>query len=169
MKENMEISKFDAIAEMQWMTEHNKLCKEYGFKAVTASGPENLEGVMAEYRKTENFVIIDDTSDNRVFCGKPGWFTVSTVTVWIVAATHYNDGDDRKEKMELCREIFRQFLARLISEQQVKGRQDMMFMELEQVLYKELGRYSLNGATGLYFMLDSQEPTNLVSRKDEWE
>lgn len=154
---------------MQWMTEHNKLCKEHGFKAVTASGPENLEGVMAEYRKTENFVIIDDTSDNRVFCGKPGWFTVSTVTVWIVAATHYNDGDDRKEKMELCREIFRQFLARLISEQQVKGRQDLMFMELEQVLYKELGRYSLNGATGLYFMLDSQEPTNLVSRKDEWE
>lgn len=154
---------------MQWMTEHNKLCKEHGFKAVTASGPENLEGVMAEYRKTENFVIIDDTSDNRVFCGKPGWFTVSTVTVWIVAATHYNDGDDRKEKMELCREIFRQFLARLISEQQVKGRQDLMFMELEQVLYKELGRYSLNGATGLYFMLDSQEPTNLVSRKDEWD
>ena len=151
------------------MTEHNKLCKEHGFKAVTASGPENLEGVMAEYRKTENFVIIDDTSDNRVFCGKPGWFTVSTVTVWIVAATHYNDGDDRKEKMELCREIFRQFLARLISEQQVKGRQDLMFMELEQVLYKELGRYSLNGATGLYFMLDSQEPTNLVSRKDEWD
>lgn len=154
---------------MQWMTEHNKLCKEHGFKAVTASGPENLEGVMAEYRKTENFVIIDDTSDNRVFCGKPGWFTVSTVTVWIVAATHYNDGDDRKEKMELCREIFRQFLARLISEQQVKGRQDLMFMELEQVLYKELGRYSLNGATGLYFMLDSQEPTNLVSWKDEWD
>ena len=154
---------------MQWMTEHNKLCKEHEFKAVTASGPENLEGVMAEYRKTENFVIIDDTSDNRVFCGKPGWFTVSTVTVWIVAATHYNDGDDRKEKMELCREIFRQFLARLISEQQVKGRQDLMFMELEQVLYKELGRYSLNGATGLYFMLDSQEPTNLVSRKDEWD
>lgn len=154
---------------MQWMTEHNKLCKEHGFKAVTASGPENLEGVMAEYRKTENFVIIDDTSDNRVFCGKPGWFTVSTVTVWIVAATHYNDGDDRKEKMELCREIFRQFLARLISEQQVKGRQDLMFMELEQVLYKELGRYSLNGATGLYFMLDSQEPTKLVSRKDEWD
>ena len=151
------------------MTEHNKLCKEHGFKAVTASGPENLEGVMAEYRKTENFVIIDDTSDNRVFCGKPGWFTVSTVTVWILAATHYNDGEDRKEKMELCREIFRQFLARLISEQQVKGRQDLMFMELEQVLYKELGRYSLNGATGLYFMLDSQEPTNLVSRKDEWE
>ncbi len=154
---------------MQWMTEHNKLCQVHGFKAVTASGPENLEGVMAEYRKTENFVIIDDTSDNRVFCGKPGWFTVSTVTVWIVAATHYNDGEDRKEKMELCREIFRQFLARLISEQQVRGRQDLMFMELEQVLYKELGRYSLNGATGLYFMLDSQEPTNLVSRKDEWE
>lgn len=57
---------------MKWLTEHNLLCKQNGFKAVTASGPENMEGVMAEYRKTENFIVIDDTSDNRVYSGRPG-------------------------------------------------------------------------------------------------
>lgn len=90
---------------MKWMTEHNLLCQQNGFKAVTASGPENMEGVMAEYRKTENFIVIDDTSDNKVYSGRPGWFTRSTMTVWIMASVKYNDGDDYNEKMKLCRDL----------------------------------------------------------------
>jgi hypothetical protein len=164
----MEINKFDAIAKVQWLAEHNKLCQKYGFEAVFASGPENLEGVMAKYRSTENFIIIDDTSDNRLYCGKPGWFTISTVTIWIVAATRYNDGEDHNKKMELCRTIFRQFISRLLFEKQKQYATELMFLDLDNVLYKELGRYSLNGATGLYFMLDSHEPTNLVCNEDEW-
>ncbi|MFW5600402.1 MAG: hypothetical protein ACOCOC_04130 [Prevotella sp.] len=165
----MEINRFDTIEKVKWLTEHNLLCKQNGFKAVTASGPENMEGVMAEYRKTENFIVIDDTSDNRVYSGRPGWFTRSTITVWIMAAVKYNDGDDYNEKMKLCREIFRQFVARLIYEKQKLMKPELMFLDLSNILYKELGRYSINGACGLYFMIDNEAPTDLTFKQNEWE
>lgn len=162
-------SRLNAIAKIKWLAEHNRICQENGFKAVLASGPENLEGVMAQYRKTENFIVIDDTSDNRLFCGKPGWFTRSTITVWVLAATKYNDGEDHNEKMNLCRKVFKQFITRLLYEKQREMRKELVFLDVENVLYKELGRYSLNGATGLYFMLENEEPTDLTYKKDEWE
>ena len=165
----MEINRLDTIGKMEWLTAHNTLCRQNGFKCVTASGPENMEGVMAEYRKTENFVVVDDTSDNRMFCGRPGWFTRSTVTVWVLAGVKYNDGQDYNRKMSLCREIFRQFVSRLLYEKQRMQKSDLMFLDLNNILYKELGRYSINGACGLYFMLENETPTNLVYQGDEWE
>ena len=59
-------NRLDAIAKIKWLAEHNRICQENGFKAVLASGPENLEGVMAQYRKTENFIVIDDDEVNRL-------------------------------------------------------------------------------------------------------
>lgn len=168
MKGNMVISRLDIIEKMKWLTEHNALCQQNKFKCVTASGPENMEGVMAEYRRTENFVIVDDTSDNRMFCGKPGWFTRATMTVWIMAAVKYNDSDDYKTKMQLCREVFKQFVARLIYEKQSLQKAELMFLDVNNILYKELGRYSINGACGLYFMIDNEIPTDLTYNINEW-
>ena len=45
----------------------------------------------------------------------------------------------------------------------------MYYLATERVYYKELGRYSFNGATGLYFMIENDVPTNLIYNDDEWE
>lgn len=152
------------------MAENNKLCRSNGFKAVYCSGPDNIEGVMAEYRKTSNFIIIDDTTDNNVHYSKPGYFTKSVYTVWVVAATPYNDPEKRNERMALCREIFRQLLSRMVADKarMVYG-QGMMYLGLNNILYRELGRYSFNGATGLYFMVENDVPTDLRYNANEWE
>lgn len=86
-----------------------------------------------------------------------------------MAAVKYNDGDDYNEKMKLCREIFRQFVARLIYEKQKLMKPELMFLDLSNILYKELGRYSINGACGLYFMIDNEAPTDLTFKQNEWE
>ncbi len=46
--------------------------------------------------------------------------------------------------------------------------QGMYYMNIENIYYHELGRYSFNGATGLYFMVENDVPTNLVFNADEW-
>lgn len=164
------MERFNPLEYFEMLAEKNKLCKQHGFKPVYCSGPDNIEGIMAEYRKTENFIVIDDMTDNNVHNNRPGWFTRSVYTVWVLAGTTYNDPDDRKGKMELCRRIFRQFLSKMIRDKAklVYG-QDMYYLALEKVYYKELGRYSFNGATGLYFMVENDIPENLVFSSDEWE
>lgn len=176
MKGNME-----RIERMEWdpvkyfteLTRKNKLCKEHKFKAVTCSGPENLEGLLSEYRRTSNFIVIDETSGNSVFNTKPGWQTRQDTTVWVLAGYSQNDMDDRKEKLEMCRRIFRQFLSRLIYDKDKCWHRidepNLEFLDLNSVLYKELGRYSFNGATGLYFMIANNLPTDLRYDEQAWE
>ena len=160
---------FNPLEYFEMLAKKNKLCKQHGFKPVFCSGPDNIEGIMAEYRKTENFIVIDDTTDNNVHCSKPGWFTRSVYTVWVIASTAYNDTDDRNEKLSLCRRIFNQFLSKMISDKakRVYG-EGMYYMNLDRILYKELGRYSFNGATGLYFMVENDVPTNLILQPEDW-
>lgn len=161
---------FDPIEYIENMAEANKLCKGLQFATVFASGPDNIEGIMADYRKVENFIVIDDTTDNHVHANGSGFFTKSVYTVWILAGYKYNDSNDRKKKMNLCRTIFKQFLSKMVSDKarMVYGR-GMYYMNIENIYYHELGRYSFNGATGLYFMVENDVPTNLVFNADEWE
>lgn len=161
---------FNPLDYFEMLAKQNVLCRKNEFMPVFCSGPDNIEGLMAEYRTTENFIVIDDTTDNNVHNNKPGWFTKSVYTVWILASTRYNDPERRKERMKLCREIFRQFLSRMLNDKakMVYG-QAMYYMDLSRIYYKELGRYSFNGATGLYFMVENDIPENLIFVEDEWD
>ena len=166
----MENKPFEPLAYFKMLAEKNRLCRKHGFKAVFASGPDNIEGIMNEFRRTQNFIVIDDTTDNNVHSNKPGWFTKSVYTVWVLAGTTFNNHDDRAEKMDLCRRIFWQFLSKMIRDKAklVYG-EGMYYLATERIYYKELGRYSFNGATGLYFMIENDVPTNLIYNAEEWE
>ena len=77
---------------------------------------------------------------------------------------------DRQAKMELCRKIFRQFMARMIKDKSDYVYDDKLeYLNLDNVYSKELGRYSMNGVTGLYFMINNDEPTDLEYNAEEWE
>lgn len=162
--------KFEPISYFESLAEKNKLCRNNKFKSVLCSGPDNIEGVMADFRKTENFIIIDDMTDNHVYNSKPTWFTRSVYTVWIIAASKFNDMDDRKAKLNLCRRIFKQFLSKMINDKaRLTFGQDMYYLNLSKVYYKELGRYSFNGATGLYFMVENDVPEDLRFSDNDWD
>lgn len=159
---------FQPLSYIESLVGQNKLCREKGFRIVHCSGPDNIEGIMAEYRDTENFIVIDDTTDNAIHGGRAGYFTHAVYTVWVIAATDYNDPEGRHEALELCREIFRQMLSRMLLDRESYKYDGMEYMAFDRVMYKELGRYSFNGATGLYFMLDNDRPTDLTYKADQW-
>lgn len=170
MKRNMENKLFDPIAYFSELAEKNRLCHEHGFKVLPCSGPESIEGIINEFRKTENFVLVDDTTDNNVHSNKAGFFTKSIYTVWILAGCKMGDADSRKKSLELCRTIFKQFLAKTLADKFSNVfREAMYYLGVERIYYKELGRYSFNGATGLYFMIDNDLPTDLVYKAEDWE
>ena len=77
---------------------------------------------------------------------------------------------DREEKLNICRYIFRQFLSRPLHDKEYQKFGDQLeYLNLNQVYSTELGRYSMNGCTGLYFMLTSDEPTDLQYDESAWQ
>lgn len=161
---------FDALSYFEMLASSNKLAKENKFVSSFCSGPESIQGVMEQFRKTSNFIMIDDTTDSNTISNKVGWFTKNVYTVFVLAGYKYDDMKDRQVKMELCRKIFRQFMSRMIKDKSDYVYDDKLeYLNLDNVYSKELGRYSMNGVTGLYFMIGNDEPTELEYDDTEWE
>ena len=154
---------FDALTYFKKLAESNRLCLKHGFKAVFCSGPDSIEGVMQQFQKTANFVMIDDTTDQNLYSEGVSYFKRRVYTVFILAAYRWDDMEDREQKLNLCRNIFQQFVRRMIWDKNNRedANDDMTFLNVEKVYSKEFGRYTMNGVTGLYFMVENDEPEEM--------
>lgn len=169
---------FDALDYFKNLGEKNRLCKLHGFKPVFCSGPDSIEGVMNEFQKTANFVMVDDTTDGNTFSEGVSFFQRRVYTVFILASYKWDDMKDRKDKLDLCREIFKQFIRRMIWDKNRLESEDedddFTFLNVEKIYSKEYGRYTMNGVTGLYFMVSNDEPESMeyedeLQMESEWE
>lgn len=168
----MEISKttFDALTYFKEMAERNKLVINNSFHVGFCSGPQDVDAVMAEYRDYANFILIEDTTSANTFGAKPGFFDRKVYAIHIIAGYEYGNDTDFKTKLELCRTIFKQMLSKVITDKaQFTYGKAMMYLNLESIYSQEYGRYSFNGATGLFFQLQNSEPLNLIYDANEWE
>lgn len=154
---------FDALTYFKKLAESNRLCLQHGFKPVFCSGPDSIEGVMQQFQKTANFVMIDDTTDQNLYSEGVSYFKRRVYTVFILAAYRWDDMEDREQKLNLCRNIFQQFVRRMIWDKNNRedADDDMTFLNVEKVYSKEFGRYTMNGVTGLYFMVENDEPEEM--------
>ena len=168
----MEITK-NAFDDLQYFVEiagKNRLIKENGFYCGFCSGPEGLDQVMAEYRDHANFFLVDDTTSGNTFGAKPGWFDRKVYAVYIIVGYELGNEEKYKVALNLARRIFKQVLSRVIYDKaSMKYGQALMYLNLATVFSQEYGRYSFNGATGLFFQLQNNEPLNLVFDPNEWE
>ena len=163
-------STFNALAYFEHLAKTNRLAKENAFLPCFCSGPENIEGVMQNFRKQKNFIMIDDTTSQNTYSRGVTFFDKNVYTVFILAHYHIDDMQDRQEKLELCRRIFRQFHSRMIFDKENMDYGDVMeWLDVSSVYSREMSRYSMNGVTGLYFMVNNDEPIDLTYDSNEWE
>lgn len=165
----MENSSFDAIAYFYALTERNKLAKEKGFVPVTISNTDNLEGLMEKYRDNDRFVAVTDTNSGNLSSpdGAYGFSKRRAYTVFILSAYEYGNMQSRQEELELCRELFRQFVSRILRDKYLYDEKQMYF-DTHAIPNQELGRYYLSGVAGLHFTLYVQEPVDLQYEEDQW-
>ena len=161
---------FDALTYFKRLAETNKLAKRNGFHAGFCSGPDGIEDVLQKFRKVSNFILIDDTTSQNTYSRGVTFFDKNVYTVFLLAAYKFDDIEDREQKLNLCRRIFRQFHSRLIHDKENMEYGDMLeFLDVSSIYSKELPRYSKNGVTGLYFMINNDEPVDLVYSDEDWE
>ena len=161
---------FDPISYFRSLAQSNKICKNYNFVFDLCSDPDSLQGLISNYKTSSNFVFASDTVDSNTHSHGVGFFDRQVYTVWILAAYRYDDMEDRKVKLEQCRTVYQQFLSRLIKDKEEMTYDDALeFLDLDKVYKHELGRYSMSGVTGLYFMINSDEPLDLQFDESQWE
>ena len=165
----MENSTFDAIAYFYAMTESNKLAREKGFVPVTISNTDNLEGLMEEYRDNDRFVAITDTNSGNLSSadGAYGFMKRRAYTVFILSAYEYGNMQARQKELELCRELFFQFVSRILRDKYLYDEKQMYF-DTHSFPNQELGRYYLSGMAGLHFTLYVREPVDLQYEESQW-
>ena len=165
----MEKNSFDAIAYFWSMALRNKLAVANGFKPVTISGPDNLEGIFEDYRDADRFVAISDTNTGNLSSpdGAYGFQRNRAYTIFILSAYEYGDMQSRQKELELCRELFRQFVSKIIRDKYLYDEKQMYF-DTHSIPNQEIGRYYLSGVTGLHFTLYVQEPVDLIYDDEQW-
>ena len=152
---------FDALHYFETLAKQNKLCIKNSFKPVFCSGPDSIEGIIQNFQKVANFVCIDDTTDQNLYSEGVSYFKRRVYTVFILAAYRWDDMEDREAKLNLCREVFQQFVRRMIWDRAQREDDETAFLNVEKVYSKEFGRYTMNGVTGLYFMVENDEPESM--------
>ena len=152
---------FDALNYFEKLARQNKLCVENGFMPVFCSGPDSIEGIIQNFQKTANFVCIDDTTDQNLYSEGVSYFKRRVYTVFVLAQYRWDDMKDREEKLNLCREVFKQFVKRMIWDRTQREDDETAFLNVEKIYSKEFGRYTMSGVTGLYFMVENDEPASM--------
>ena len=158
---------FDAQAYFKNLTERNKLAMQYGFYPCACSGINSLEDMLLNFQSKGAFVSVDDTNDSQISRQGAGFFAKRTITVFVLRRYKFGDMTSRKEALDVCRRLYRQFVSRLLVDS-ARIENDFTYLNTDRIFYRELGEYYLNGLTGLYFMIDVNEPEDLRYDAAEW-
>lgn len=159
---------FPALDYFTQLAASNRLADEHGFYPCLCSGPDSIEGIVQGFKRYQNFVMVDDTTSQQTFGNGVGFFRRDVYTVFILAHYKQDDMTDREAKLDLCRRIFRQFHSRMLHDRDMLGDDRLTFLNLNSVYSTELPRYSYSGVTGLYFMIQNEQPIDLCYDQKEW-
>lgn len=160
---------FNAFDYFELLGRQNKLAQEEGFKVGRCSGIGGLQDMMRDFRTQSRYILVDDTTSENTFSSGVGYFRKSVYTVFIVAPYRADDMADRERQLNLCRRLFRQMHSRLLHDREEMAYGDMLeYLQVDRVYSNEFPQYFMSGLTGLYFMVENDEPIDLQYDGDEW-
>ena len=160
---------FDAEAYFTGLCRKNRMARELGFFPCSCSGIESLQGPLDNFREGKAFFVIDDVNEGKMYQGRGGGFYKKrTFTIFLLHRHEFGNEADRLAKLAICRQLFSQISARMLLDSR-KLKSDLTYLGIDNILCRELGKYFLNGCTGLYFMIDVEEPVDLVYDPEEWD
>lgn len=157
--------RWDAAAFFEILTDTNRLARQEGFTFCRVSGLDGLEDAVNQMQSASAFVCVSDIADGYTELNNTPR-TRRVKTVFFAMRHAAEDMAARSECMEIMRELFRQFMSRLILEK-VKLEQNCIYLD-PRISFNEIDRYFFNGAAGAYFQIAVDVFTDLRYNSDEW-
>lgn len=157
--------RWDAAAFFENLTATNRLAISEGFTFCRVSGLDGLEEAVSQMQSASAFVCVSDIADGYTELNNTPR-TRRVKTVFFAMRHAAEDMAARSECMETMRELFRQFMSRLILEK-VRLEQNCIYLD-PRISFNEIDRYFFNGAAGAYFQIAVDVFTDLRYNADEW-
>lgn len=161
-------TQFDFNTYLQQLVATNKTCKANGFHFCTCTGIDGMEGVLHSFQREHAFIAVDEVTTGQTVKHGGGWFQRRTITIFVLHRCRYGDEADRQQKLALTRDILRQLQSRFIIDEEDLCN-DLIYLQLDNMPTTEIGAHFANGCTGLFFMLNVDEPIDLHYDASEWE
>lgn len=158
--------RWDAASFFEELTATNRLAQSEGFTFCRVSGLDGFEEAVNEAQTQTAFVCVSDIADGYTELNNTPR-TRRVKTVFFAMRHAAEDMAARAECMETMRELFRQFMSRLLPEK-VRLEQNCIYID-PRISFNEIDRYFFNGAAAAYFQIAVDVFTDLRFRREEWE
>lgn len=162
---------FDGIQYLKELGEKNSYMQENGWHIGTVNMQRGIEPILEEFRRKEHFFLVDDAPMGGVQMNQAGgFFDVRTYVAHFVSRTGGRTEGlaAYEQKMNAIRELYTQFLERIIFDAAKLREQHQVYIETRRINYREPGKAAYAGSAGLYFQLTIAQPKNLVYRPSNW-
>lgn len=158
--------RWDAAAFFENLCATNRLAQSEGFAFCRVSGLDGFEEAVNEAQTQTAFVCVSDIADGYTELNNTPR-TRRVKTVFFAMRHAAEDMEARAGCMETMRELFRQFMSRLLPEK-VRLEQNCIYLD-PRITFNEIDGYFFNGAAGAYFTIAVDCFTDLRYREEEWE
>ena len=157
--------RWDAAKFFGELTATNKLARNEQFVFCRVSGLDGFEEAVNTMQTASAFVCVSDIADGYTELNNTPR-TRRIKTVFFAMRHAAEDMAARAECMETMRELFRQFMSRLLPEK-VRLEQNCIYLD-PRISFNEIDRYFFSGAAGAYFQIAVDVFTDLRYNADEW-
>ena len=156
---------FNPIEYFKSLTASLKLTKDkYLFTKV--SSLDNLSGIIANRKRNNFFVGVDDSEDGAtVQGGGRGYFERRPYTIFLCGYAG-DDQDKRTETLNELRGIYRSFVTKIIKDKQ---QNPLILFDTKRIPFYEMPSAFADGIVGIYFILTVDNQINLVYDAAAWE
>lgn len=157
---------WDATAFFASITDSNKFAKTHDFVFARVSGLDGFEEALQQLQSATAFVAVSDISQGYIEVNYSP-HTRRVKTVFLAMRHALGDMTARQECMDTMRELFRQFMSKLILE---KTRQEQQNIYLDpRISFQEIDQYFFSGCACAYFQIAVDTYTDLRYDPTEWQ
>lgn len=157
---------WDSTDFFEKLTLSNKFAHALNFRFCRVSGLEGFQDAISDFKSRVPFVAASDISQGVLYTDNSP-HTERVKTVFIAFPHAINDMKAREVAMDNIRELFRQFMSRLILEKTLLE-EHCIYLD-DRIALTEIDRYTFSGMAAAYFQLKVSTYTDLRFNPDEWQ
>ena len=157
---------WNATAFFASLTEKNKFAKAHDFVVARVSGLDGFEEVLQQLQSATAIVAVSDISQGYIEVNNSP-HTRRVKTVFLAMRHALLDMEARQICMNTMRELFRQFMSKLILEK-TKQEQHNIFLD-PRISFQEIDQYFFSGCACAFFQIAVDTYTDLRYDPTEWQ
>lgn len=157
---------WDATAFFASLTDSNKFAKAHDFVFARVSGLDGFEEVLQQLQSATAIVAVSDISQGYIEVNNSP-HTRRVKTVFLAMRHAILDMEARQMCMNIMRELFRQFMSKLILEK-TKQEQNNIFLD-PRISFQEIDQYFFSGCACAFFQIAVDIYTDLRYDPTEWQ